>query len=141
MILRSFNRISDLSKPLKDERRGHKLARQSEAKRKQAPQSEANVCRRRRTCNLEKTLPYKLRRTPNNAHNTQHKLGVAFSYIERNYYYYYYYYLFLNHVTCLAPRYKSEYFQYDLCILYCFVAFGDRGGGREGGIAWEPINS
>ena len=28
------------------------LARQSEAKRKQAPQSEANVCRRR------KTLPY-----------------------------------------------------------------------------------
>ena len=40
-------------KPLKDERRGHKnhheLARQSEAKLKQAPQSEANVCRRRRT--------------------------------------------------------------------------------------------
>ena len=32
-----------------------KLAHQSEAKRKQAPQSEANVCRRRRTCNLEKT--------------------------------------------------------------------------------------
>ena len=31
------------------------LAHQSEAKRKQAPQSEANVCRRRRTCNLEKT--------------------------------------------------------------------------------------
>ena len=35
-------------KPLKDERRGHKnhheLARQSEAKLKQAPQSEANVC-------------------------------------------------------------------------------------------------
>ena len=50
--LRSFDRVSDLSKPLKDERRGHKnhdeLARQSEAKRKQAPQSEANVCRRRR---------------------------------------------------------------------------------------------
>ena len=31
------------------------LARQSEAKRKQAPQSEANVCRRRRICNLQKT--------------------------------------------------------------------------------------
>ena len=30
------------------------LARQSEAKRKQAPQSEANVCRRRK-CNLKKT--------------------------------------------------------------------------------------
>ena len=29
------------------------LARQSEAKHKQAPQSEANVCRRR-TCNLKK---------------------------------------------------------------------------------------
>ena len=57
--LRSFDRISDLSNPLKDERRGHKnyhdLARQSEAKRKQAPQSEANVCRRRRRkCNLKK---------------------------------------------------------------------------------------
>ena len=53
------DRISDLSKPLKDERRGHKnhheLARQSEAKCKQAPQSEANVCRRRRKCNLKKT--------------------------------------------------------------------------------------
>ena len=50
--LRSFDRVSDLIKPLKDERRGHKyyhgLARQSEAKHKQAPQSEANVCRRRR---------------------------------------------------------------------------------------------
>ena len=32
----------------------HELARQSEAKRKQAPQSEANVCRRRK-CNLKKT--------------------------------------------------------------------------------------
>ena len=31
------------------------LARQSETKRKQAPQSEANVCRRRK-CNLKKTL-------------------------------------------------------------------------------------
>ena len=33
----------------------HELARQSEAKRKQAPQSEANVCRRWRKCNLKKT--------------------------------------------------------------------------------------
>ena len=43
------------------------LARQSKAKRKQAPQSET-----------------KIHRTPNNAQNTQHKLGVAFSYLERN---------------------------------------------------------
>ena len=62
----------------------HELPRQSEAKRKQAPQSEANVCQRRRTCNLEKSLPYKLHRTPNNAQNTQHKLGIAFLYLERN---------------------------------------------------------
>ena len=34
----------------------HELARQSEEKRNQAPQSEANVCRRRwRKCNLKKT--------------------------------------------------------------------------------------
>ena len=62
--LRRFDRISDLSKPLKDERPRtqelpHELARQSEAKRKQAPQGEANVCRRRRRkCNLKKKLPY-----------------------------------------------------------------------------------
>ena len=31
------------------------LSRQSEAKRKQEPQSEANACRRRRKCNLKKT--------------------------------------------------------------------------------------
>ena len=62
------------------------LVRQSEAKRKQAPQSEANVFRRRRrrqTCNLEKTSLNKLHRTPNNAQNPQHKLGVVFSYLER----------------------------------------------------------
>ena len=52
--LRRMSDLSSLSKPLKDERRGHKkspheLARQSEAKLKQARQSEANVCRRRRT--------------------------------------------------------------------------------------------
>ena len=32
----------------------------------------------------KKNLPYKLHRTPNNAQNTQHKLGIAFSYLERN---------------------------------------------------------
>ena len=42
------DRIADLSKRLKDERRGHmnhyvSFERQSETKRKQAPQSEANV--------------------------------------------------------------------------------------------------
>ena len=31
-----------------------------------------------------KNLPYYLHRTPNNAQNTQHKLGVVFSYLERN---------------------------------------------------------
>ena len=57
------------------------LARQSEAKRKKAPQSEANVCRRRRQrMKSRKNLPYKLHRTPNNAQKTQHKSGVAFSF-------------------------------------------------------------
>ena len=32
--------------------------RQNEAKRKQAPQSEANVCRRRRQMQSRKNLPY-----------------------------------------------------------------------------------
>ena len=54
----------------------HELARQSEAKRKQAPQSEANVCRRRRKCNLKKP-PLLI------AQDTQHKLGVAFEVRER----------------------------------------------------------
>ena len=48
------------SKRLKDKRLGlespRELARQTEAKRKQAPQSEANVCRHK--CNLKNTLPY-----------------------------------------------------------------------------------
>ena len=49
--------IADLSKRLKDEHREHtksprEFARQNEAKRKQPPQSEANVCRPK--CNLEK---------------------------------------------------------------------------------------
>ena len=62
------------------------LARQSDAKRKQGPQSEANVCRRRRRCNLEKTSLINLHRTANNTETTQHKVGVAFSYLERNNY-------------------------------------------------------
>ena len=53
---------SDLSKRKNDRRRGRtnhqrELVRQKEAKRKQAPQSEANVCRRQK-CNLEKNLLY-----------------------------------------------------------------------------------
>ena len=61
--MNALRRKSDISKPLKDEHRGHKnhheLARQSEAKLKQAPQSEANVCRRRRTkMQSQKNLPY-----------------------------------------------------------------------------------
>ena len=45
-------RIADLRKRINESPR--ELARQSEAKRKQAPQSEANVCRHK--CNLKKTL-------------------------------------------------------------------------------------
>ena len=46
--------IADLSKRLKDKDESpRELARQSEAKRKQSPQSETNVCRHK--CNLEKT--------------------------------------------------------------------------------------
>ena len=32
---------------------------------------------------ISKKLPYKLHRTPNNAQNTQQKLGVALSYLKR----------------------------------------------------------
>ena len=39
---------------LEDARITREVVRQSEVKRKQAPQSEANVCRRRK-CNLKKT--------------------------------------------------------------------------------------
>ena len=34
---------------------------------------------------ISKNLAYKLYRTPNNAQNTQQKLGIAFSYLERKY--------------------------------------------------------
>ena len=33
-----------------------------------------------------KKIPYKWNREPNDAQNTQHKLGAAFSYVERNQY-------------------------------------------------------
>ena len=36
----------------------HELARQSKAKLKQAPQSEANVCRRRTKMQSQKKVPY-----------------------------------------------------------------------------------
>ena len=59
----ALRRVSTL---LKDERftktRTHELprelARQSEAKRKQVPQKEANVCRRRRRMQSRKKLSY-----------------------------------------------------------------------------------
>ena len=50
------------------------LERQSEAQRMLAPQSEANVCRHK--CNRKKSRPLK-------AQDTQQKLGIAFSYLER----------------------------------------------------------
>ena len=40
--------MKDLSKRLRTHESPRELVRQSEAKRKQAPQSEANVCRQRR---------------------------------------------------------------------------------------------
>ena len=59
-LRRQNSRPQQTSKRLKDERLGlespRELERQSEAKRKQAPQSEANVCRHK--CNLKNTLPY-----------------------------------------------------------------------------------
>ena len=56
------DRIAELNKRLKDEtprtrESPGELARQSEAKRKQGPKSEANVCRRRRM-QSRKNLPY-----------------------------------------------------------------------------------
>ena len=62
-----------------------KLPRQSEAKLKQAPQSEANVCRRRRT-KMQSQIkhPLLIAQVTQNAQNTQHKLGVAFEVRERN---------------------------------------------------------
>ena len=59
------------------------LARQSEAKRKQSPQSEANVCRHKSS--LEKTSLINYTGHPIIIQNNQHKLGVAFSYLERKY--------------------------------------------------------
>ena len=52
------DRIKDLSKRLRRHESPRELVRQSEAKRKQAPQSEANVCRRRRQMQSRKNLPY-----------------------------------------------------------------------------------
>ena len=52
------DRIKDLSKRLRTHESPRELVRKSEAKRKQAPQSEANVCRRRRQMQSRKNLPY-----------------------------------------------------------------------------------
>ena len=49
------DRIKDLSKRLTARESPRELVRQGEAKRKQAPQSEANVCRRRRQMQSRKT--------------------------------------------------------------------------------------
>ena len=54
--MRYEDRIKDLSKRLRTHESPRELVRQSEAKRKQSPQSEANVCRHK--CNLGKKLPY-----------------------------------------------------------------------------------
>ena len=51
------DRIKDLSKRLRTHESPSELVRQSDAKRKQAPQSEANVCGRRRQMQSRKNLP------------------------------------------------------------------------------------
>ena len=56
--LRIKDRVKDIRKRLRTHESPRELARQSEAKRKQAPQSEANVCRRRRQMQSRKNLPY-----------------------------------------------------------------------------------
>ena len=56
------------------------LARQSEVKRKQAPQIEANVCRHK--CNLKK--PSFINYTGHPIMHIQQKLVVSFSCLERN---------------------------------------------------------
>ena len=68
-----------LQQTLRTHESPRELVRQSEAERKQAPQSEANVCRQRRQMQSPKNFPYQLHRQPENAQNTQHQLGVAFS--------------------------------------------------------------
>ena len=55
--LRIKDRVKDISKRLRTHESPRELVRQSEAKRKQAPQSEANVCRRRRQMQSRKNLP------------------------------------------------------------------------------------
>ena len=50
-----LDRISDLSWTPRTHETPREIPRQSETKRKQALQSEANVCRRQRKCNLKKT--------------------------------------------------------------------------------------
>ena len=55
--LRIKHRIKDISKRLRTHESPRELVRQSEAKRKQAPQSEANVCRRRRQMQSRKKPP------------------------------------------------------------------------------------
>ena len=56
--LRIKDRVKDISKRLRTHESPRELGCQSEAKRKQAPQSEANVCRRRRQKKKKKNLPY-----------------------------------------------------------------------------------
>ena len=52
------DRIKDLGKRLRTHESPRELVRQSEAKRKQAPQNEANVCRRRWQMTSRKKHPY-----------------------------------------------------------------------------------
>ena len=58
--LRRFSTLlkDELFKKTRTHELPRELARQSEAKRKQAPQSEANVCRPRRRMQSRKNLPF-----------------------------------------------------------------------------------
>ena len=77
--------IVDLSKRLRTRESPRELVRQSEAKRNKAA-SKRGKCVSTTTTNAisKKNLPSKWHREPNNAQNTQHKLEVAFAYLERH---------------------------------------------------------
>ena len=72
--------IKDLRKRLRTHESLRQLVLQSEAKRKQAPQSEANVCRRRRQMQSRKKPPLLI------AQGTQYctESPTQISYLERN---------------------------------------------------------
>ena len=67
-------------------------------------------------------------------------------YYHYHYHYHYHYYcLFLDHVTCVTPRYKSEYSQLLMALISAYSItlwfWGQERREGEDGIAMEPIGS